>query len=379
MANKPPSKNSRCPCGSGKKYRKCHGKNKQMIAHVEHIFRQKEAKERSFTAKYGKARPPMSVMMGDKRMIVIGGSIYKQTRDGPYNFMNAIHDNGLEFFGIPYMEVEEAKPFEERHPALQWMHTFVDHSQRLEREGKEAPRAGQIGAGAAWFRFAYDIFTIRDNAKLEARLKKRLLDSKDFQGARHELAVAAMCIAAGFDLEFEDETDNTQGHPEFIATDRVSKARIAVEAKSRHRRGIKGFAGGRDMNPGDKVDVRGLVLDAFRKAGPLPLYVFIDVNLPPVANEATWERWMLELHQTMVDLQAEGYGDSYPANGIYFTNDPSHYLCDQPVGNDSDKIWIKHYEADTPRLAHPAPDMTERFVSAFTQRIAPPADFPDFQ
>ena len=204
------------------------------------------------------------------------------------------------------MEVEEAKPFEERHPALQWMHTFVDHSQRLEREGKEDPRGGQIGAGAAWFRFAYDIFTIRDNAKLEARLKKRLLDRKDFQGARHELAVAAMCIAAGFDLDFEDETDNTQGHAEFIATDRVSKARIAVEAKSRHRRGVKGFAGGRDMNPGDKVDVRGLVLDAFRKAGPLPLYAFIDVNLPPVADEAAWERWMLELHQTMVDLQAEG-------------------------------------------------------------------------
>ena len=72
-----------------------------MIEHVARIFRQKEEKERSFAAKHGKVRPPVSVMMGDKRMIVIGGSIYKQTRDGPYNFMNAIHDNGLEFFGRP--------------------------------------------------------------------------------------------------------------------------------------------------------------------------------------------------------------------------------------------------------------------------------------
>ena len=180
-------------------------------------------------------------------------------------------------------------------------------------------RAAQIGGGAAWFRFAYDLFTIRDNAKLQDVLRKRLLTGKDFQGARHELWVAALCVVAGFDLTFEDETDNTRGHPEFIATDRFSPAKIAVEAKSRHRRGVKGFKGGVDRNPGESVDVRGLVLDAYSKSKDLPLYVFVDVNLPPVADEETWNQWLGEIDTTMSDLQAEGYADPCPANIVFFT------------------------------------------------------------
>lgn len=320
----------------------------------------------------------MSVKMGDKRMVVIGGSIYKQTRDGPYTFMHAIHDNALEFFGVPYMETEEAKPFEQRHPALQWMYTYVDLSQRLDREGIPDPRAGQIGGGAAWFRFAYDLFTIRDNAKLQNALRERLLSGQNFQSARHELWVAALCVAAGFDLTFEDEADNTRSHPEFIATDRFSSAKIAVEAKSRHRRGIKGFKGGRDKKPGDIVDVRGLVVDAYNKQTYLPLYVFVDVNLPP-ADEETWNRWLGEIDTTMSDLQAEGYADPCPANVVFFHNDPSHYLIDEQIGNDSDRLWIKHYESVVPRFPHPAGDMINRFLQAHRQRLAPPSDFPEFQ
>jgi hypothetical protein len=35
---------------------------------------------------------------------------------------------------------------------------------------------------------------------------------KSFQAARHALAVAAICIAAGFTIDFEGETDNTAKH-----------------------------------------------------------------------------------------------------------------------------------------------------------------------
>ena len=75
------------------------------------------------------------------------------------------------------------------------------------------------------------MYTIRDNAKLEKRMKKRLLSKMEFQGARHELKVAAVGIAAGFHVEFENEKDNSIGHAEFIGTSK-SGLRIAVEAKS---------------------------------------------------------------------------------------------------------------------------------------------------
>lgn len=379
MSTKQPSKNSKCPCGSGKKYRKCHGKHKHLLAKAVQHFKEKEQQRQAFLKKHGHARPPMSVMMGDKRMIVIGGSIYKQTQEGSYSFGNVVHDCGLEFFGIPYLEDEERKPLQERHPALQWMYTYVDHDQRLREQGNVDPRAGQIGAGGAWLRFGYDLFTIRDNAKLQARLRERLLNQRDFQGARHELAVAAISIAAGFELDFEDDGDNKSKHTEFIGTDKRTGFKIAVEAKSRHRHGVKSFSGGQNVPPGQEVGIRSLVLDGFKKNSPFPTYIFVDVNLLPMPDEDTYQRWLQEIDQTMIDLTVEGYSHPCPVNAVFFTNDPSHYLLLEQIGKPRDSLWFKHYEADIPRLSHPADNMVTRFQDAFTARIAWPEEFPDFQ
>ena len=202
--------------------------------------------------------------------------------------------HALHFFGIDYLEQAEEKPFHQRNTMILWMHAYVDHLQELERQGKNAEIKRQVGVAAAWFRFAYDLFTIRDNAKVERRLKEGLLDNRHFQSARYELWVAALCITAGFDLDFEDETDTSNRHPEFIATDRYSSAMIAVEAKSRHRRGVQGFAEGVDVKPGNKVDIRGIVLDGYKKSSAFPLYIFVDVNLPPVEEVDVWQKWMQE-------------------------------------------------------------------------------------
>jgi len=379
VADNRPAKNARCYCGSGKKYRKCHWKLELIGRKAARHLQDEKLKRERFMEKHGHARPPMSVMMGDKRMVVIGGSIYEQTQEGPYGFMNVVHDCGLEVFGIPYLETEEKKPLKDRHPALQWMYSYIEHQDRLKAEGDKNPRAHQIGAGAAWFRFGYDIFTIRDNAKLEARMKERLLYVPDFQGARHELAVAAICVAAGFTLDFEDETDNSQKHTEFIGTDKSTGLKIAVEAKSRHRHGVKGFAGGKAIPPGQEVGIRGLVTDSFQKNSALPSYAFVDVNLPPCPDEETYQGWLQELEQTMADLAIEGYANPCPVNMVIFTNDPSHYVLRDPIGRPSDRLWFKKYEADQPRVPHPETDMAKRFLAAFTARIAPPEDFPDFQ
>lgn len=345
-------------------------------------FREQKKMREVFTERYGHARPPVGAWMGDKLMIAVGGSLYIQERDGYYNFVNAIHDNALTFFGVSMLEQEEAKPLHERHPALQWMDLFVQHSQALDTTDNNADRSARIGASAAWLRFAYDLFTIHDNAKLESILKRRLLSPKTFQASRYELWVAALCITAGFNIDFEDETDNSRGHPEFIATDRLSSIQIAVEAKSRHRHGVQGFNSGLRIAPGDKVDIRRPVTDAYKKQSNLPLYVFVDVNLPPTTDE-TWQRWIGEIDQTMSDLQVEGYADPCPANIVFFTNDPSHYLMEQDIGADADNLWIKYFIADSPRVPHPptissVPDLSTRFMNAYQQRVSPPTDSPEF-
>jgi hypothetical protein len=324
------------PCGSGKKYRECcqgvqatgyvpqklpiaqaveqvlrpglppevvrkiqeiH-ERERLIEDATRMFREREEREREFAEQYGHARAPMAIKFGDKMMVAVGNALYRQTREGDYTFLHAIHDHALHLFGVPMLEAEEKKPLDGRHPALEWLQAYVDHHNKVTAEGNADPRATQIGAGAAWYRFAYDLYTIQDNAKLEAVLKKRLLNPDTFQSARHELWVAALSVAAGFELQFEDESDNSKTHPEFIGTDKFSQSRIAVEAKSRRRKGAYGFASGKDIEPGAVVDIRQLVLDAHKKKTDLPFYVFVDVNLP-AADVKTYERWLAEIEQTI--------------------------------------------------------------------------------
>ena len=349
---------------------------KRMIREVTEMFAGKERERKSFKDRYGFARPPMATKMGDKWVIAIGGSIYKQTREGEYNFVNALHDHALYFFGDAYIRTEQAKPFENRHPAIQWLDTAIAVDEKHSKK-KEGPRGYGIGARAAWGRFAYDPYTISDNSKLQASLRKRLLSGNDWQGARHELRVAALCVVAGLDLKYEDETDTSKTHPEFIATDRATGIQVAVEAKSRHRKGVQGFKGGKVSGSGVRVEIRGLVLDAYKKATSVPLYVFVDTNLPPGDGDA-WGKWMSELETTMNDLAREGYTNLCPANAIFFTNDPSHYVGEGKIGGENDKLWIRNFVSELPRVAHPSADMVVRFMRAHDQRLAPPRDFVSF-
>ena len=332
-------------------------------------FRAQELKRRKFAEKYGEGRAPMVVDLGGKLVSMIEGRLTPSVGRA-VNFMTVLHDHALLFFGEPYLEEEEKRSIEERHPALQWMYHVVENSQRQEL-------TEQLGFGAAWWRFAYDLYTIRDNAKLESRMKERLLSKKYFQGARHELRVAALCIAAGFNIEFENEKNNKIGHAEFIGTDK-SGLRIAVEAKSRHRYGVQGFAGGKRLVPGSKVDIRNIILDSYKKKTKFPLYAFIDANLPPVVNESQLQEWWDEITDCMLDLSKEGYADPCPANIIFVCNDPSHYVGDRQLEKDRDTLWLLNFPALNPRVAHPATDMVERINRAHRQRVAPPVDIPDF-
>jgi hypothetical protein len=372
---KHPSKNSLCPCGSGKKYKNCHRKNELLIKKVTRLFQEKEKKEKDFLDKFGHARKPNFIKSGDTAYVAIGNEIFKQSRPGEYNFVNAVHDYALHFFSVPYLEEQEAKPYEDRHPAMQWLHTSVEMHNEILKNPDATPEDFSTGAFAAWGRLAYDLYTVKDNANIEKRMRERLFSAKDFQGARHELTVIALFVAAGFEIKFEDEKDNSKKHSEFIAIHKRDATEVAVEAKSRHRHGIKGFSGGVKMEPREKVNIRSLVTDAYQKMPTRPFYIFVDVNLPPV-QEDDWQRWLQEIHDTMMDLAAEGYTDPCPANGVFFFNDPSHYMLTEKTVNPSADIWIKKFIAEKPTIPHPEFDVAALVLKAHRQRVSPPEEIP---
>lgn len=70
----------------------------------------------------------------------------------------------------------------------------------------------------AYMTFAYDLYVVANNARLDNRLVERLKQSDQFQGARHELFAEATCLRAGYKIEHENENGRSSRHAELSAT-----------------------------------------------------------------------------------------------------------------------------------------------------------------
>jgi hypothetical protein len=188
---------------------------------------------------------------------------------------------------------------------------------------------------------------------LQKRIVERLKHKDQFQGARHELFSAATCIRAGYTIEFEDESDRSQKHSEFVATHRQTQQSICVEAKSRHRQGILGVSGTRSPDDEVRVRVRGLLNSALKKPVSHPFVIFLDLNLPPSSPVPLTQEWFQKIGKPILrEREKEGAND--PWNLLVFSNYPDHYVDDEqpaPSGyavglvGRSPKIAAAHAEA----------------------------------
>lgn len=131
-----------------------------------------------------------------------------------------------------------------------------------------------------WLLFCYDLFVLQHKMALTKDLVARLKKHKEFQGARYELAVAAMFLRAGFEIDWIEKDKQSGKSCEFIATHRATGIKVGVEAKSRKRRGVIHEAPGQDSNQG----VSKLLKDAEEKKTPgnIPLVILLETNLPYV-------------------------------------------------------------------------------------------------
>ena len=112
--------------------------------------------------------------------------------------------------------------------------------------------------------------------------------------------------------------------------------------------------------PGAVVDVRQLVLGAYKKKTDLPFYVFVDVNLP-AGDKETYGRWLAEIDQTMADLEKEGYAAPSPANISLLGKRSITLSARRTSGNQEDSLWIKPFVAVQPAVPHPEPDVLQQF------------------
>lgn len=305
-------RNDPCPCGSGKKYKRCHGSpewQESMTRGMREALARAEAQRVQRERQQGFGRPIISAEVSGHRFVAVKNRLLRSQKWR--TFHDFLGDYIKMAVGPDWGNAELAKPLEQRHPILVWYHLVCEHQRRFVKEPGKVHSAQMTGAVAAYMHLAYDLYALDHNAELQEKLVGRLRDRDNFPGARYEVFVAATLIRAGFEIEFENEDDRSTSHCEFTATFTRTGRRFSVEAK--HRAGDK-FRLGRQLNR------------ALAKQANHTRLVFIDINVPDAAADTDVPA---HLRSALTDLRAfEGRiikGKPLPEAYLLVTNTPWHH------------------------------------------------------
>jgi hypothetical protein len=207
---------------------------KRIVEEGRRLLEKYKAKELQRRKQQGLGRSIISAEHKGFRFVAVGNRVHWGKWKTFYDFLGDYIKLTL---GSDWGNAELQKPLEQRHPIFHW----YDRLARLQKEHVKEPGSiysmPMTGAASAYTRLAYNLYLIAHNGKdVETRLINRLKNVDNFYGAFFETQVAAWLIRAGFELEYEDETDTSKSHCEFTATYKSSGDKYSVEAKSRSPR-----------------------------------------------------------------------------------------------------------------------------------------------
>jgi hypothetical protein len=323
-----------CPCRSGKTFGACclregraayqNGISVIQMPGLPSELAQILEQERERQARFGQVRPAIHADWRGQKLVAVGRQILNSPKwKTPVDFLS----DYMKFVMTPeWGKAELEKPLADRHPVMQW----YDAMCRLQAMAKRNAGADGVfgvapsGAMRAYLLLAFDLYALQHHSALQDQLVHRLRHRDQYQGARHELFAAATCIRAGFDIEYEDESDRSRRHTEFTATHRQTEMSICVEAKSKHRSGVLGLTGKRE--PDDELHTRlgGLINDALKKPHRHPLVIFFDLNLPSNSPSHLSTEWFIRFVDPVV-RHIDRKGEEDPWDLLVFSNQPDHY------------------------------------------------------
>jgi len=211
-------RNEKCPCGSGKKYKRCclDETNVNLVRPPRSVLvkaalqmHQKQQAQQRWVEQYGHVRPILSTNNWGKKFIAVRNRlVYSETwKFIPDFLLNYVPH----VFGKEWWDSEVDKPETGRHPLFQWRVGCLRRRQAGLNDGVKRVVAPD-GMTGAYLSFAFNLFAIEDNSRLDDLLLRRLKHPEQFQGALHEVFAEATCLRAGFTIEREDERDPTTRH-----------------------------------------------------------------------------------------------------------------------------------------------------------------------
>jgi hypothetical protein len=354
-------RNDLCPCGNGKKFKKCHGASSAsqnpppsvspiqvtkitvhpmntvppgVLAKAMDNIREHERHEQERFRRYGLVRPEIAAEYHGYKFVAIGNKLLYMPKDKCRFLTDVLLEYVPKLFEREWFENEIAESPNERHPVMQWRIRGMNYMKSQPRLPDGSYAGMPTGPLMAYLTFAYDLYVVAHNSRLDQRLVDRLKQKDQFQGARHELFAEATCLRAGFQIEHENEEDRSSRHAEFTATHLATGQTISVEAKSKHRPGVLGQAG--TPQPSHDLNLRFgyLLRDAVAKNPARPLVVFLDMNMPfEAANRFLGPQPPHPFIMRTLNQMRKEHGGKDPITQLVMTNHPSHYTKDLEIAH----------------------------------------------
>jgi len=349
MRNKP------CPCGSGRKYKKC-CLDKDSKPKSFNIYKvrpdslpkplQVHGKEQEILVNMGiHINYVKPVIFQGKKVWAIGNRIY-HSRPPNQTFHEFIIEVLQLTLGREWWDNQRNLAPEERHFIMKCFLKFYEWQRRSSSlaDNKISDHlwgARPDGWSKSLIALAFDVCSLQHKLSLPEHLLNRLRNRNEYQGARYEIGIAAIFARLGCDIEFlEEEKKLKIKHYEFIATHRETNVSVAVEAKSRHRPGILHTEGVVEEEQLLKGDVHRLLNRALKQnPNDRPFMIFIDINSPLTPGVRPEEKqWFKDIKKFMDSYDSPSMENPDPYNAIFFTNysyhyqtereaDPGEYLC----------------------------------------------------
>lgn len=234
----------------------------------------------------------------------------------------------MQTLGKRWWDAQMQKKSEEQHAIMRWHNALHDLVQSSAPPGiniKERFEFTATGEVQELLVLADDLYRLQLVRRLPRKLVERLRSFDRFQGARYEIAIAAILVHCGFEIEWIEE--KTKKHCEFIATHKVSGECLAVETKSRHRPGVLNQGGPAPDTATLRADASRLFKQALEQnPGDKPFAVFVDINLPHQPEAQGLEKtWTNEIQELLKLYPGDTPDAPAPYTWLFITNFAWHY------------------------------------------------------
>lgn len=351
-------RNNPCWCNSGKKYKKCHylletstlventsitkiesnPDLEKIRAKIEFEQITKRKKLEAFGIYIDFVTP---IQFKGKKVWALGSRVYANEPSNQ-TFHEFIIDVLRQELGQEWWNYQISLPDDRQHFIIK---CFKKHYEWRQRNESSENKVGDLwaakpdGYSRALLSLAFDVCSLIHAVHLPEIFLSKLREYKDYQGVRYEIAIAALFARMSYKITFLDEKYAGQKlqpkHCEFIASDPVTNEKIAVEVKSKTRKGVLHRLGEFNKEREFQSSVAKLYRHALEQnPGGKPFTIFLDMNLPFSENQKPEDNVWLNSVTKMRDKAAfTTKGKPSLTNAIIFTNFSYHYGTDKETGN----------------------------------------------